>query len=162
MLKTNWPVTVGVPEMTPSVENDRPSGNEPEMIAKVTGAVAPCVLNDALNGDCAVATGNHAGHTVIDPQFTFSVNVRVPIHPLLSVAVTVKSKEPVTVGVPEITPAAESDRPSGNEPAARAKVTGVVAPIAESAELYATCAKAAGRDAGESVIVPQFTLRVNA
>lgn len=40
-----------------------------------------------------------------------------PEHPLASFTVAVKLNVPVAVGVPEITPAAESVRPAGKAPA---------------------------------------------
>ena len=43
------PVAVGVPEITPVLAaNDRPAGNEPELIDQVSGAVPPLLARVAL------------------------------------------------------------------------------------------------------------------
>ena len=47
-----------------------------------------------------------------------------------SVTLAVKLKEPAVVGVPEIVPAAESDRPAGKAPEVMLQLYGVVPPLA--------------------------------
>ena len=53
-----------------------------------------------------------------------------PLPPLASVAVTVNEAAPPTVGVPEISPAADNVSPVGKAPAVTAKVTAPTPPVA--------------------------------
>ena len=52
----------------------------------------------------------------------------MPVHPFASVTFTVIGKEPAWPGVPESTPAEESDTPEGNEPLLSEKTAGVCVP----------------------------------
>jgi hypothetical protein len=71
-----------------------------------------------------IVIGGHAPTIVI-------MNDCEPVQVLPSVAVTVNWKVLATVGVPESTPADDSVRPSGKEPAVTAKVYGPEPPDAE-------------------------------
>ena len=55
---------------------------------------------------------------------------RVPLQPLLAVALTVKVKLPAAVGVPERTPAVERVSPPGKLPLETVKVYGLLPPLA--------------------------------
>src|SRR4051794_39059053 len=61
-----------------------------------------------------------------------------PKQPFASVALTVIGNEPVCVGVPERTPAADSPRPAGSEPLLSVNVTGAMALPAVKLWLNAT------------------------
>ena len=67
---------------------------------------------------------------------TLIVKLRLPVYGAWkpaeeeSVAVTVKLKVPVAVGVPDKTPAPLSDNPAGGAPAVTAKAYGAVPPVA--------------------------------
>ena len=51
------------------------------------------------------------------------------MQPFASVAVAVELNAPTTVGVPERTPAGESDRPAGSAPAVTDHATAPTAPV---------------------------------
>ena len=63
----------------------------------------------------------HAGATV---------NERVAVHEFASVAVTVKVRLVVDVGVPVSAPFAASERPVGSTPVVKANVYGAMPPLA--------------------------------
>src|SRR5215831_11083075 len=74
---------------------------------------------------------------------------RVPELPMLapaSVAFTVNVYVPATVGVPEITPAADRDVPVGSDPVRSAQVYGAAPPVTVRAWEYAAPRTALGRD----------------
>jgi hypothetical protein len=98
-----------------------------------------------------------AGFTATVPQLMTNVYARLPVQPRESVAVTVNVKLPVCIGVPERTPAAESERPAGSEPAETANVYGATPPTAASVLVRATPAVPAASAAGLTVIVAQTT-----
>lgn len=62
-----------------------------------------------------------------------------------SVACTVKEKDPLAVGVPEITPPDEIAKPVGKVPLANVQLYGLTPPLAVSVWLYAVLSVALGR-----------------
>jgi hypothetical protein len=60
--------------------------------------------------------------TVIAGHVTLSEYERLPVHPLLSVAVTVNVDDPAALGVPVSAPPDASDTPAGNVPEVTAKL----------------------------------------
>jgi hypothetical protein len=114
------PFAVGVPEIAPPLDIVSPAGRLPEAIDHVYPGVPPLALNVALYElplfaaprlvDVIVSAGGVV-LTVID-----SCADAVCAGDALSVTVTVKLVVPVFVGVPEITPALESDNPLGRLP----------------------------------------------
>ena len=114
------PLAVGVPEITPPLESESPAGRLPDAMDQVYPGVPPVALNDALYElplcppvRLVVVTVSAGGVvlTTID-----SCAEAVCAGDALSVTVTVKFDVPVFVGVPEITPALESDSPLGSVP----------------------------------------------
>ena len=78
-----------------------PSGSEPELMV----SVAPAALIKILSGSVAVEP---------PASFTCAVDVKLA----------------AAVGVPEMTPAVESDSPDGREPETRLHVYGAMPPLA--------------------------------
>src|SRR5436853_92666 len=89
---------------------------------------------------------------------TFSVYWRLGPHPAPSLAVIVNVYGPVAVGVPERTPAEESERPGGSAPPPTANVTGATPPDCAIVALYDFPAVAFDSEA--VVIDKQMTLSV--
>ena len=86
------------------------------------------------------------GHTAsIFPGDDYGEALNGPPPVLLSVMVTVKLNVPVTVGVPDSPPPAESTTPAGNAPALTAYAYGAMPPLAASACAYAAPAVASAR-----------------
>ena len=110
------PLVVGVPESVPPVAREIPAGSTPLVTVQVYGAVPPEAVNDVLYAMASRPVGNVAGETVIDGQTGVSVYIREPKHESESAAKTVNVAAVVEIGVPEITPAALSDRPAGRLP----------------------------------------------
>ena len=78
------------------------------------------------------------------------------MQPFASVAVTVKLKVPVMVGVPLTVPVLESDIPAGSAPLVTAKVVAPTPPVCVIVVGgYASKTVPAGNTVAESVIVPQ-------
>jgi hypothetical protein len=122
----NVPDCVGVPESTPAVERPKPVGS---VLAVVNVAVptAPLCKKLWLNGVPTVPVVVAGFVTVIVWQLIVRVYVEpVPVQPLASVTVTTIGNVPVCCGVPERTPAVESDKPVGSVLA----VVNVAVPIA--------------------------------
>jgi len=159
---SNVPVTVGVPERTPAVVSVTPAGSAPVVTAYVTVPTPPaCVSVTGPYAVPAVALERLAGLTVITGQSTTSVSARVPVHPLASVAVTVKLNVPVTVGVPERTPAVVRVIPAGSAPAVTAYVTVPTPPVCVNVTgPYATPAVPFERLAGLTVMTGHSTTSV--
>ena len=132
-------------------------------------------------------TNGVAGETVVPPVMTNCVlstmwlaalyvsptatgamlmeNACEPVQRLtVSVAVMVKLKTPVAVGVPLIAPPAESDRPVGSEPSVTAKVNGPALPLAVTLwPVYAVLKMPAGNEpppVRATVMVGQVTTNV--
>jgi hypothetical protein len=63
-----------------------------------------------------VAVGSIREPKLIVGQLTDKEKICDPLHPLLSVAVTVTEKVPGEDGVPEMVPDAESESPAGRAP----------------------------------------------
>ena len=118
-VKVDDPAPVGAPESTPALDSERPAGNDPDDTMNV-GAGTPEAANvyeyaapivPVAGGVFAVntgATGSGAMVTVNDPVVASGAT------PLL--AVTLNVNNPAPVGVPESTPALDSERPAGNDP----------------------------------------------
>src|SRR5258707_3086093 len=116
----------------PAFADTPPNGRSLPMIAplRVTNGVpgetvAPpvmtaCVLSTRLLNESPVATGA-TERVYVEP---------VPLQVFVSVAFTVIRKVPVCVGVPERTPAVESDIPVGSVPLAIVKVAVPRMPLA--------------------------------
>jgi hypothetical protein len=116
------PFVVGVPEITPPLDIDNPAGRLPDAIDHVYPGVPPLALSAVLYELPLFAAPrlvdvivNVAGValTVID-----SCAETVCTGDPLSVTLTVKVEVPLTVGDPEITPALDSDNPTGRLPEA--------------------------------------------
>ncbi len=82
-----------------------------------------------------------------------------PVQPLESVAVTVKLKVPVCVGVPANTPAVVNDKPGGSAPPVTLNDVKVpLPPVAEIDWLYAAPITPAGNVGGERLIGVAVTI----
>jgi hypothetical protein len=117
------PLAVGVPEITPALESDRPAGRLPEASNHEYPGVPPVALSVALYElplfaaprlvDVIVSLLGAAAFTVIDSEAD-CICAGDP----LSCTVTVNVAVPLAVGVPEITPALDSAKPAGSFPEA--------------------------------------------
>src|SRR6266498_3086381 len=126
------PATVGVPERTPAVESDSPAGSEPLASVNVAVPCAPLCVKVSLNAASTVPVAFTGFVTVMVWQLMTRLYVGLtPVQPLLSVTRTVMEKLPLTVGVPERTPAVDSVRPAGSEPLLSENVAVPCAPLCE-------------------------------
>jgi hypothetical protein len=101
--------------------SDNPGGSEPTVTAYEYGAVPPLPLTVCEYATACVPFGRVAGETVIAGQLVISTDsLSVPVHPSVSVTVTVYVNVPFADGVPLIWPAAESRRLVGSDPAVTA------------------------------------------
>jgi hypothetical protein len=113
------PPVVGVPEMTPPDEIERPGGaplnDQPVMVAP---PAAPEVIAVTLTGVMAApaSTANPGGAPTSTTFSMVKTSVDVPANPAVSVACTVAEYSPPVVGVPVTTPADDSVSPGGREP----------------------------------------------
>jgi hypothetical protein len=114
------PFAVGVPEITPALDSVSPAGRLPDAIDQLYPGVPPLALSVALYElplfpalKLVDVTVSVAGVVlaVID-SCADAVCTGEP----LSATVTVKLDVPFFVGVPEITPALDSDNPAGRFP----------------------------------------------
>src|SRR5438067_9172297 len=129
MTSGNEPVCVGVPSRTPVAEwKVMPVGSVPLKIEKVVVPMAPVCVKVWLKAVPAVPVVVAGFVTVMTWQLMTSGYVApTPVQPLPSVTFTVIGNDPVCVGVPERTPAADSVRPAGSEPLLSVNVTGPIA-----------------------------------
>src|SRR5471030_2180035 len=149
------PGPVGVPERTPAVESVRPPGRVPIVTVKVYGLLPPLAVMVWLYAAVVVPSGSACGFIVIVGQVMVIVYDRVPLQPLLAVALTVKVKLPLADGVPERTPAVDRLSPPGRLPLDTVKVYGLLPPLAVMVWLYAATVDPFGSVVGLRVIVGQ-------
>jgi hypothetical protein len=97
-------------------------------------------------------TGAASGKNISPLPLTITVYDRVPVHPVLSVAVTVKLNVPAAVGVPVKPPPLAKFNPLGKLPVVLAKVYGAVPPVAVRVCEYGVPAKPFTKLAGFTVI----------
>jgi hypothetical protein len=121
--------TVGVPEITPAEDNERPAGRVPDCKVQVMGDV-PVAESVKLYAVPTVAKVSEVVVTVgtTEDEPTVSVNI-LSSNPKALVARKVIDVLAVAVGVPERTPPTEKDIPVGKVPLSIAQVIGVV-PVA--------------------------------
>lgn len=123
------PAADGVPLIAPvDASSDRPAGNAPDVMLKVTGAVPPEVCTVWLYAAFMSGVGSVAVviaiADTIEPLYDFEAVTK-----FASVAVTVKLYAPAALGVPPIAPVdVSSVSPAGSDPAVTANVTGAVPP----------------------------------
>ncbi len=128
----NGPVTVGVPEIRPAVDKVKLVGNAPALIVNVRGAVPPVPVICCEYAIVAVAAGNApaTGLSVTVPHTMLIEYAWLPVHPLTSVALTVKANgPPTTVGVPESNPPVDKVKPPGSAPERILNVTEPIPPV---------------------------------
>jgi hypothetical protein len=117
---------VGVPLITPPEESDNPAGSAPLESDQLYGVWPPAAarvweyaIPTVPPGRLAVVTDRSTG-IVMD-----SALVAVSAGVWASVTWAVKLAVPAVVGVPEMTPPEERDRPAGREPEASDQLYGV-------------------------------------
>lgn len=162
-VKENVPAAVGVPEITPVVDNVNPAGKLPVVTAQVYGETPPVATRDAEYATPILAAGSvvvvivNSGSTV-----TAYACVTTTAGDSESAARTVKVTGPATVGVPEITPVDGAiPIPVGNAPTEIEYVYGATPPDATTVVKYASPTSAFGIVDGASVTVPGLTVSVN-
>ena len=122
IVKTNVPVAFGVPESTPVEElSVNPPGNVPAVLDHEIVPVPPVAVNVWLYVAPCTELGRLGGSIVIVGQTTLVVYAWLVAQPLSSDIVMVKLYWPKAVGVPDKTPANDSDNPVGNAPEVRLK-----------------------------------------
>jgi hypothetical protein len=137
IVKLNDPDAVGVPEIVPVAERDRPPGKAPELMLQVYGVVPPVAASvvEYAVPTCPAGTKVVVICTGVTAAATVSVNDFVEVCAVgvvESVTFAVKLNDPEAVGVPEIVPVAERVRPPGKAPELMLQVYGVVPPLAAS------------------------------
>jgi hypothetical protein len=134
-LNVEVPLTSGVPVTAPLAASERPAGRAPDDTEK-TGLGDPDAVNVNEYGTPAVPDGGaadvNAGTSAI-PTVRFPVDAE----PAAFDAVTTNAKFPVSLGVPDSTPAAVRSRPVGNTPLVTANV-GPGEPDAANVNEYGT------------------------
>jgi hypothetical protein len=110
------PAAVGVPEITPPADRERPAGSAPPLKVHEYPPVPPEAVSDCEYATPTVPAGSDVTLTVNAPGFTLIVSDLVAEAFAESLTLAVKLLEPAAVGVPVIAPAAESERPAGSAP----------------------------------------------
>src|SRR5450432_3525753 len=159
-VKVKVPGPVGIPERTPALESVSPLGRVPIVTVKVYGLLPPLAVMVWLYAAVVVPSGSACGFIVIVGQVMVIVYDRVPLQPLLAVALTVKVKLPLADGVPERTPAVDRLSPPGRVPLDTVKVYGLLPPLAVMVWLYAAVVVPSGSACGFIVIVGQVMVIV--
>ena len=130
-VKLNVPVVVGVPDIVPLVERVNPVGRLPFAIAQFMGVV-PVAVRVLLYAVPVMPSGSVVVVMVGGIITAFIVMDKAFVSfPALFVALAVKLNVPAVVGVPDIIPVAESDKPVGKLPTDTVQVMGAV-PVAVS------------------------------
>ena len=146
-VKVDVPAAVGVPEITPAGLSVKPAGKLPAETSQVIVA-SPVAASVALYALPSVAL-DKAVVVIVGavPIVGSTVMLKLAVSlPPVFVALTVKLYVPIAVGVPEITPAGLSVKPTGKLPAVISQVIGAV-PVAASVWLYAVPAITLGKEA---------------
>jgi hypothetical protein len=140
------PAVIGVPIICPALLNVSPTGNAPEDIDQLYGAVPPLAESVAKYAvpTCPPTKDEVVIWTGVAPAVAIAMLklfVVLCAGELASVTLTVNEAVPAAVGVPLICPALLSVSPTGNAPEDIDQLYGAVPPLAESAAAYAvpTC-----------------------
>src|SRR3954453_10214965 len=116
----NDPNCAVVPLSRPDALSVYPVGSVPLFRVKVAPPTAPVCVNCWLKAVFTVPDAVAGFVTVMVWQaMAIEYVAAVPVQPFASVAFTVIGNEPVSVGVPGRTPAADSVRPAGSVPVLR-------------------------------------------
>lgn len=135
-------VAVGVPEITPALDNDNPAGSvTPLPNAQVIGVVPAVTKVERSRLYASPTRANTCGippaYAIAVPDTPTTTETADDAEPAELVAVTVNDVVPVAEGVPESTPVVElSDKPAGREPVVTDHVIGTV-PLAVNVNEYA-------------------------
>lgn len=122
-VKFEVPLAVGVPEITPALDSNKPAGSFPEGSDHVKPGVPPFALSCAAYED-PITPAPSGVELTLSPLGALCVAVTtieyvaVLLRNLIaeSVAVTLKVEVPTAIGVPEITPPFDSVSPAGRLP----------------------------------------------
>ena len=123
----------GVPEITPALDNDRPSGRVPEFrVQFIYGVTPPDAANVVIV--YAIPASTSVGTVVVVTCRVASIAIEsalVAVAPVESFTCTEKLKVAIAVGVPLITPPADKGaRPVGRFPVVMLQVYGAIPPDA--------------------------------
>jgi hypothetical protein len=151
-VKVNVPPVVGVPDITPVLAlSVKLLGNAPSTLHVI--GVSPVAASVWLYPVPPNPFGNDAVVMVGAPEGAIVIESDCVPSPFALVAFTVKLNVFTAAGVPDITPAEESDKPLGNEPVSMLHVMGV-SPAAASVWLYTVPTAPLGNDVVVMVGVP--------
>ncbi len=100
-----------MPEIVPLEEIDRPEGSP--VAEKVYGPPAPPVPVNVTGTIAIPLMALIATHVAVGATLTMTVQLELFDVPFVSLTVTVYVEVPLTVGVPEMVPPEEIDRPAG-------------------------------------------------
>jgi hypothetical protein len=144
------PAVAGVPEIL-QLARVSPGGSIPAVTRHLYPGV-PQLAVIVCSGYIvpAIPSGSVGGEIAIGPLPTATVYARLPVHPLASVAVTVKVYLPGAVGVPQSVPL-ENTRPAGGAPDEKLKVYGGVPQLAVKAVQYWAHVVATGSVSGKTI-----------
>ena len=139
-VKLDAPVPVGVPEITPALDMVNPAGRFPALTDHVYPGVPPVALNVVLY-ELPVSAAPRLVDVIVNVLAAALTAIdscaeAVCAGEALSVTVTVKFAVPFAVGVPEITPPFDNERPAGRLPDVIDQVYPGVPPLALSVALY--------------------------
>jgi hypothetical protein len=154
-VKVYEPAALGVPEITPAVDNVSPVGSVPLPRLNEYGLVPPVNVIVCVYAVPEVPPGRLDGDKAVPVQLTVTEYCWLPVQLYVSVACTVKVNVPDKVGVPDSTPAVLSVRPFGNVPALLLNVYGLLPPLALTVSVYATPTVPPDRLLGETVMLGQ-------
>ena len=115
-MKAYGPGIVGVPASVPSGARVRPVGRVPSIRVHERGLVPPVAARAWVYGVVTKPSGNKRGVVMASGKVIVSVNACAAVcgvGRVASVAVTVKVKSPLVVGVPVMLPSGKRDRPAG-------------------------------------------------
>ena len=124
-VKLNVPVAVGVPEITPEVvARVSPEGRAPDVIDQAYGAMPPLACRTLEYEEPMVPEGTVVVVIPMEGGATTSEKVADFVCAGLaeSATVTVKLKDPLTAGVPEMVPLAARLTPAGRLPEVNAQL----------------------------------------
>jgi uncharacterized membrane protein len=145
------PAAVGVPLICPALLSVNPTGNAPEDIDQLYGAVPPLAESVAEYAvpNCPPTKDEVVIWTGVAPAVAIAMLklfVMLCAGELASVTLTVNEAVPAAVGVPLICPALLSVNPTGNAPEDIDQLYGAVPPLAESVAAYAVCTVPEGNE----------------
>src|SRR5204863_9186369 len=115
-VKLAVPAALGVPLITPPLDNVRPAGNDPNVIDQVYEPVPPLAANVSEYAALAAPAGRGEVVIIDGAGLIVSANGLDAVWEPVSLTSAVKLAVPAVVGVPLIAPPLDNVRPAGKPP----------------------------------------------